>query len=84
MLSKGKLSPVWLGKGLHTSRARGRKTTRQFIFNNPRYSILPGSAPDPIVIKVFKNIYMMYINMYFIKNVFDKWVDINYFLKIIT
>ncbi len=55
-LRKGQLCPAELGKGLGqgpaglelTVRARNRKKTLlQTIFNNPRSSIKPESAPDP-------------------------------------
>ncbi len=50
-LSKGQLSPAGLGKGpmrseLTAGARLGKKQSTNF-FNNPRTSILLGSAPDP-------------------------------------
>ncbi len=50
-LSKYELCPAGLGKELGqyppTGARNRKKTTLQIIFNNPRSSIKPGSAPDP-------------------------------------
>ena len=49
------LSPAWLGKELGLGLARlaplqwpAIERKKQLVFNNPRSSILPESAPDPI------------------------------------
>ncbi len=57
-LTKGFLYPTGIGilleespTGLeHPTGPRNRKNTFQLIFNNPRSSIPPGNAPDPIIL----------------------------------
>ena len=42
------LGQVCLNEGQLFPEEVGKKNTSQVYFNNPRSSILPGSAPDPI------------------------------------